>query len=526
MHQALYRTYRPASFDDVVGQRAITQTLRRQVAEDRLSHAYLFTGTRGTGKTTCARILAKAINCQHPIDGNPCNACPSCLGIDNGSVTDVLEIDAASNSGVDNIRSLRDDAIYAPAEVRRRVYIIDEVHMLSAAAFNALLKIIEEPPEHLMFILATTELNKVPATILSRCQRFSFRRLQVEDIEGRLKYVALQEHIPLTDGAARLLAQLADGGMRDALSLLDQCSASGGTLDIDQVYATLGLAGAQKSTAILHAVAEHDTAAALQLLSDLYSAGKDLAALLSELTDLTRDLLVRRSIPGGTSLLSGRFAEAETSALAERFTAPELLYLTNLLQQTSSGFAKSANRRIDAELCLLRMCDPALSLDTAALDARISRLEQQIQSGVPAATAAVVNPVPAPQVCARNEPPPREEGSPPCDAAPVENAPVGFWPDLLNAIRPELKPSVRGFFALKGPVSCHLSGDNVVLVCQNETIRRLVDNPGVGNLIANRAAALLGRQVIVSFKVSDGSGCDGMNQILSNAKGLNNITIK
>ncbi len=533
MHQALYRTYRPASFDDVVGQRAITQTLRRQVAEDRLSHAYLFTGTRGTGKTTCARILAKAINCHHPIDGNPCNTCPACLGIDNGTVMDVLEIDAASNSGVENIRSLREDAVYAPSEVKRRVYIIDEVHMLSTAAFNALLKIIEEPPAHLMFILATTELNKVPATILSRCQRFSFRRLQAEDIEGRLKYVALQEQIPLTDDAARLLAQLADGGMRDALSLLDQCAASGGTLDAEAVYTSLGLAGEQKSAGILQAVAAHDAATALKLLSELYAAGKDLAALLSELTDLTRDLLVRRTVPSGAALLSGRFSETETAALAEQFTPAELLHHTSLLQETSSGFSRSANRRIDAELCLLRMCDPSLSLEAEALDARISRLEQQIRSG--SITAAPAAPQAAGEMPPWEDipPPPWEEEPPPPEDSPAKpasavaaGAPVGFWTDLVSAIRPQLKPAVRGFFAANGPVSCELNGNQLTLLCQSETIKRLVDNRGVGELIADRASGLLGRPIMVNFKIAGGASSDGMNKLLSAAKGLSNITVK
>lgn len=222
MYQALYRKWRPKTFADVVGQEHITQTLRRQAAQGRLSHAYLFTGTRGTGKTTCAKILAKAVNCQNPSDGDPCGQCPACLGIDNGSLLDVMELDAASNNGVDHVRALRDEAIYSPASVKYRVYIIDEVHMLSVAAFNALLKILEEPPAHLIFILATTELHKVPATILSRCQRFAFKRIMPQDIAQRLLYVSARENIALSPDAAETLARLADGALRDALSLLDQ----------------------------------------------------------------------------------------------------------------------------------------------------------------------------------------------------------------------------------------------------------------------------------------------------------------
>ena len=268
MYQALYRKYRPQTFDDVVGQMAISQTLKTQLQSGKLSHAYLFTGSRGTGKTSTAKILAKAVNCENPQDGNPCNCCKSCQAIDSGACMDVLEIDAASNNGVDNVRDLRDDAIYSPSQVKMRVYIIDEVHMLSISAFNALLKIIEEPPEHLLFILATTELHKVPATILSRCQRFSFRRINQEDIAARLQYVSYQENIDLDESAARILARLADGGMRDGLSLLDQCaSATTGEVTAEKVYACLGIAGIQDCGKLTEAIANHDAKSALSLLN-------------------------------------------------------------------------------------------------------------------------------------------------------------------------------------------------------------------------------------------------------------------
>ena len=242
MYQALYRKWRPKTFSEVIGQDHITQTLQRQVAEGRISHAYLFTGTRGTGKTTCAKILAKAVNCEHPEDGNPCGKCPSCQGIDSGLFLDVQELDAASNNGVDQVRALQDEAVYTPANVKMRVYIVDEVHMLTPAAFNALLKILEEPPEHLMFILATTEIHKVPATILSRCQRFSFRRIQPRDIARRLALVAKEEGIELEAGGVEIISRLADGALRDALSLLDQCAAAGGAIDAPAVLEVLGLA--------------------------------------------------------------------------------------------------------------------------------------------------------------------------------------------------------------------------------------------------------------------------------------------
>ena len=267
MYQALYRKWRPRTFDDVVGQSHITDTLKRQVATGRLSHAYLFTGTRGTGKTTCAKILARAVNCEHPVDGNPCNQCPSCLGIESGSILDVLELDAASNNGVDQVRALRDEAVYTPAAVRKRVYIVDEVHMLSTAAFNALLKILEEPPEHLMFILATTELHKVPATIKSRCQQFSFKRILPGDIAARLAYVAREEGIELRGEGASLLARLADGGLRDALSLLDQCAGPSGPIGEQEVLDALGLAGNLETARLMEQLGGGDTAGALETLA-------------------------------------------------------------------------------------------------------------------------------------------------------------------------------------------------------------------------------------------------------------------
>ncbi|MFR1827337.1 MAG: DNA polymerase III subunit gamma/tau [Lawsonibacter sp.] len=294
MYQALYRKWRPRTFDDVVGQSHITDTLKRQVATGRLSHAYLFTGTRGTGKTTCAKILARAVNCEHPVDGNPCNQCPSCLGIESGSILDVLELDAASNNGVDQVRALRDEAVYTPAAVRKRVYIVDEVHMLSTAAFNALLKILEEPPEHLMFILATTELHKVPATIKSRCQQFSFKRILPGDIAARLAYVAREEGIELRGEGASLLARLADGGLRDALSLLDQCAVH--PAPSGRRCWTPG-AGGQPGDGAAHGAARQGNTAGAWRPWPGCGAGKDVA-LLGELSALTRDLLIRKTAPG------------------------------------------------------------------------------------------------------------------------------------------------------------------------------------------------------------------------------------
>ena len=434
MYQALYRKWRPKTFADVTGQDHITETLRKQVAEGRTSHAYLFTGTRGTGKTTCAKILAKAVNCEHSVDGNPCCACPSCLGIENGSFLDVLELDAASNNGVDQVRALRDEAIYSPARVKKRVYIIDEVHMLSISAFNALLKILEEPPEHLMFILATTELHKVPATILSRCQRFSFRRIQPKDIEARLQYVARQESIPLTESGAELLSRLADGALRDALSLLDQCAAAGGNLDAQAVLDTLGLAGGLRTVKLLEAVLQRDAQAALLQLNELYQGGKDIGAVLGELSTLTRDLLLRKTAPQGcAALLSGSFDAETLERLCQGQSTQRFLYLSATLQKCAADLYYSANRRTDAELCLLRLCDEGLSGDLTALNARMRRLEDRMAVLPEAIRQGAPMDAPArPQKAAKpvkptDDAPPWEEERPPLPEEPPIREDLPPW---------------------------------------------------------------------------------------------------
>ncbi|MBO5953814.1 MAG: DNA polymerase III subunit gamma/tau [Oscillospiraceae bacterium] len=504
MYQALYRKYRPQTFDDVVGQMAVTQTLKTQLQSGRLSHAYLFTGSRGTGKTSSAKILAKAVNCEAPADGNPCNCCAACRSIDAGTCMDVLEIDAASNNGVDNVRDLRDDAVYTPSQVKKRVYIIDEVHMLSISAFNALLKIIEEPPEHLLFILATTELHKVPATILSRCQRFSFRRISQEDIAARLQYVAYQENIDLDDSAARVLARLADGGMRDGLSLLDQCaSASAGELTADRVYACLGIAGIRECGALMEAIADHDTKQALSLLDKSYAEGKDMGAMLDELACLIRDLLILRTAPkAGIAMLSGVASESQVADLARRFSDGELQYMMNTVQKTLAAFTRSASKRMDTELCILNLCQPELVLDPSSLNARLSRMEEQLKNGSFVAAAAAPQPEPVeelpPMPDDADAPPLPEEQIAPAPA--VSEAPVGFWTDLANQIRQELKPPVSGFFAPtpNAPVQGVLKGNRLELVCANAFTVEMVSKPEILNLAAAKATALLGRRITVT----------------------------
>ena len=396
MYQALYRKWRPQTFDQVVGQQHITETLKNQVKTGRLSHAYLFIGTRGTGKTTCARILAKAVNCEHPVDGNPCGVCPACRGISDGSVLDVVELDAASNNGVDNVRALREEAVFTPASVRKRVYIIDEVHMLSASAFNALLKILEEPPEHLMFILATTELQKVPATILSRCQRHSFRRIDTPDIAEYLEYIAKQENFKLSHEAAELIARLADGGVRDALSLLDQCSASA-TIDLEAVYSAMGLAGNRRTAQLMSSILNHDTDKTLRDFNSMWMDGKDPATLLTELSGLLRDTLMTHVAPkGARSLISGGYDDTTLGELSGRMTTEEIICAMETVQKYTASMRESTSPKTTAELCLVSLCDNTMGESIAELRARISRLELQISSGSFTPVREDKHPTPAP----------------------------------------------------------------------------------------------------------------------------------
>ena len=516
MYQALYRKYRPQTFSDVVGQRSVTETLRAQITGGKLSHAYLFTGTRGTGKTSCAKILAKAVNCENPQDGNPCNHCASCRAIDSGSCMDVLEIDAASNNGVDSVRILRDDAIYTPGEVKMRVYIIDEVHMLSTAAFNALLKIIEEPPAHLLFILATTELQKVPATILSRCQRFAFKRLRPDEIASRLNFIAYQEHIEIEPEAVNLLARLADGGMRDGVSLLDQCaSAAGGAVTLESVYASLGLAGEQRTAELMQAIAQQDTAKALTVFSSLYAAGKDVGALLGEMCALCRDLLVLHTAPkSGLAMLSGIATEQQALALQDMFSPGELMRVLTETQKTRASFGKNTDVRVAAELLLMQLCEPSLRLDAQALDARISRVEEQLASGVLVKSAPKAS---GGDAFDDDRPPfpddaddPERGSAPPAQtqeqssAAPQAETPAGFWPALSEKLRAALPAKISGFFAVNGPIHPVLQGEELIMAADSDFVLDLVKKtPDTEALVREKASAILGKPVSVRFALKN-----------------------
>ena len=553
MYQALYRKWRPKTFSDVIGQSHITQTLRKQVAEGRTSHAYLFTGTRGTGKTTCAKILAKAVNCEHPMDGDPCCQCPSCVGIENGSFLDVLELDAASNNGVDQVRALRDEAIYAPANVKKRVYIVDEVHMLSTPAFNALLKILEEPPEHLMFILATTELHKVPATILSRCQRFSFKRITPQDIAARLLYVAGQEQIDLTADGAELLSRLADGALRDGLSLLDQCAAVGGTVDSRAVLEALGLAGNLQTAQLMEFILSRDAKGALLQLDQLYQGGKDVGAVLGELSTLVRDLLLRRTAPeGGAALLSGGYDSATLDRLGREIPATRLIYLATTLQRATADLYYSSNRRTDAELCLLRLCDESLSGDLTALEARVQRLEDSAQRGqllraaaaesggtVKPSSSPVPPPAPAPEdappleeLPAREERPPLPEEPPLPEAQPAAPSPAAasavggsWWRALAEGCKGRLPPMYRVFLDMCTGV---LEGGLLTVYAPDDITLGRLDNDRVRNALMEEAASG-GVTVRLVFQVGEppkATPRENLQNLLKFGSQFDNIEIK
>ncbi len=580
MYQALYRKWRPKTFDDVVGQEHITETLKRQAASGRLSHAYLFTGTRGTGKTTCAKILARAVNCQNPQGGNPCNACPACLGIENGSILDVLELDAASNNGVDQVRALRDEAVYTPAAVARRVYIVDEVHMLSVAAFNALLKILEEPPPHLLFILATTELHKVPATIKSRCQQFAFKRILPIQIAQRLQYVAERESIPLTKEGAALLARLADGGMRDALSLLDQCAGDGGAVDEQDILDTLGLAGNVETAALMERLAVRDTAAALETLARLYSGGKDVGSVLGELSSLARDLLLRKTAPqGGAALMAGGYDEATLRRLGELLSAQRLLQMLTQLQKASADLPRSANRRTGAELCLIRLSDEGLDESFAGLSARIARLEERLAKGIPPSAEPKsiskvepekARPAPAKAEGADGLPPWEEELPPPPDDAPAEEAEYvfdepepapgpepppsapqpaavqaappaqggdsSFWPSFAAGLRGKAPPTVMPYLNNPAKVTGVWNNGTLTLWVDSEFTRSVLNKPAVLEKLAQAAASSFGGEPRVSVVTGTpppskpaqpaAAEKDPLDDLMSSFGGLDNITFQ
>ncbi|MDO5806662.1 MAG: DNA polymerase III subunit gamma/tau [Eubacteriales bacterium] len=500
MYQALYRKWRPTKFADVVGQRHITDTLRAQLESGRLSHAYLFTGTRGTGKTTCAKILARAVNCTNLQAGDPCGTCPACRGIMDGSILDVVEIDAASNNGVDNIRDIRDEVRYAPASVKKRVYIIDEVHMLSQGAFNALLKTLEEPPEHVLFILATTEINKVPATILSRCQRFDFRRIAPHDIAVRLKEIAEEEAIPLTDSGARMIARLADGALRDALSILDRAAAgSGEPIDEERVAAGVGILAGDTAVDLMRHILAGDLTAAMQQLGESYTAGRELGAVLDQLLGLIRDmLLVKTSKQDVSALLSPAYSYQTVQQLCGQIPASRLLAYTKILQESLLRIPHAANRRIEAELCVVRLCELTAD-DYDTLSGRVDALEEKLAHGIVAAAPAArqqaepedgfPSDADAPPP-AEDELPPMAQQKPSAPPKKLESSPQ--WNDITMATKSLLPMSKFAQLTMAKGV---ISGKELYVLCDDPFTCDLCNETSVKQALAQAAQQVTGKNL-------------------------------
>ena len=380
MHQALYRKWRPQTFDDVCGQDHITSVLKYEISNAKFSHAYLFCGSRGTGKTTCAKILAKAVNCENPINGNPCNECASCRAIDAGSATDVLEMDAASNNGVDNIRDIRDEVVYSPSSLKYRVYIVDEVHMLSSSAFNALLKTLEEPPAHVVFILATTELHKLPATIISRCQRFDFRRITVSDIMARLMYIAQKENVETENDALRLIAKYSQGGMRDAISLFELCAGNRSRLSASDVTDTIGSISNEIIARLLCAVHDKDYDVVFSVIDEIVASSKDIAVFWDDMIAYCRSMLIYKTTKNPETYLDLTDTEKkQLGTVSDMFTKDTVLYFIKLLNDSLATMQKAnSTKRYIAEMTLVRMGDESLDTSSEAILSRISKLESAI----------------------------------------------------------------------------------------------------------------------------------------------------
>lgn len=484
MYQALYRKYRPKTFEDVVGQAHITRTLQNEVKTGKIAHAYLFTGSRGTGKTTCSKILAKAVNCPHTRDGNPCGECEICLGIDDGTVMDVLEIDAASNNGVDNIRQLREDAYFAPGQAKYRVYIIDETHMLSTGAFNALLKIMEEPPPHVLFILATTEAHKVPATILSRCQRFDFRRIGSEDIAEYLEKISLNEGVVLEHSAGLLIGKLADGGMRDAISLFDLCISHGGAVTAEVVAQAAGMAGSGHLLTLAKAFAQKDTAFALEQIGALHEKSMDMDRLCSDLVAFHRDLMILKTVEKPERFIVALPEEMEEmKPLAQFLTLSQILYTLSVLQEAQNRMSRTVNRRTELEMSVVRICNPAMDSSAEAVLTRLEALEAAVRRGIPAAPSSLPEPAESGEKAAKHLPQKKKEAPSPLEQAAAEEKasapiladlsdahPFGEWQEVLGRL---LKTNPPLFAALKNS-DAYEKGDLMLIDAKNELFFKLI----------------------------------------------------
>ncbi len=507
-YQALYRKYRPETFSDVAGQEHITETLKNQLATGKTVHAYLFTGTRGTGKTSCAKILAKAVNCLKPVNGDPCLECESCRAIASGENTDIVEIDAASNNSVDSIRELRELLNFTPSASKYRVYIIDEVHMLTISAFNALLKTLEEPPSHVIFILATTEVHKLPATILSRCQRFDFRRIDNSKICERIHHIASKEGFSVTDDAATLIAAAADGGMRDALSILDLCASANRTIDEAVVENVCAMAGNDYLLELANCIKGHDAEQALMLIDRLHNSSVDILRLLNDLTLHYRDLMIVKTVKSkNRPIVSSKSKTAALENQAEDYDIKDIMYCLKTLQSTFATI-QNGNRRCEIEMAIIKMCDPSLSVDIEALERRISALENGI---IPSPKRAIVAPnaqpakpmiqtepevedeIPLPNIEDVPASPEEQNIETPPAATPSASdgpLPVAEWDKILKKLTTDC-PLIAG--VLKGS-KAYTKGSYLLIDAPNTQFRSLINsgNPLYKDSIRKAAFAVLG----------------------------------
>ncbi|MBR3150319.1 MAG: DNA polymerase III subunit gamma/tau [Eubacterium sp.] len=570
MYQVLYRKYRPQVFSDVYGQEHITSTLKNEIENGRVSHAYLFTGSRGTGKTTCAKILAKAVNCENCKNGEPCNECEVCRGLDNGSIYDVVEIDAASNNGVDNIRNLRDEANYTPSKGKYRVYIIDEVHMLSTGAFNALLKTLEEPPAHVIFILATTEVHKLPATILSRCQRFDFKRIQPETMAVRLNQVAELEGMQLDGDAAILIARIADGALRDGLSILDQCAGRSKTITSELVSEVAGLAGRESMFKLSDCIAKHDSNEAMAVISELYQNSFDMERLCVEMINHFRNFLVVKTVKKSRELIictDDEYNNIQNSA--KGFTIESVLFALDLFQDTLVTIKGGASARIEVEMAFVKLCEPKLNESQASLLSRMSELERAVKNApVVSAQPAVATPEPKPAQEAyaepKNEPaqerptqsatpepdvpapepdaPPTPESAPEsapeppaqpvnsepesvAEPAPAKMEPFTQWGEFLDVIHRNDIP----LFGILNGSSAFTKGEFFVIDTQNDAFRNFIKNPIHAREIKKALVEVTGRQYkLMLFKKKENENAqkrDPLEDLISKAQGNINIEV-
>ena len=495
MYQALYRKWRPSTFDDVYGQEHITSILKNEVENGKLSHAYLFCGPRGTGKTTCAKIISRAANCEHPVGGNPCGKCHSCISIAEGTATDVIEMDAASNNGVDNIRDLRDSVLYTPADLKYRVYIIDEVHMLSPSAFNALLKTLEEPPAHVIFILATTELQKIPATVLSRCQRFDFRRVAPSAIISRMKTVCAGEGIKADEGSLELIARLSQGGFRDALNMLEYCAGGGHEITLKNSIALLGASPIELLSGICDKIAEKDISGALEKLDEVYASSRDIAVFWRELISFCRDMMLYIATRGNYS------CDVLTERSAEHFTVAGILHILEVFTNAEGDMSKlPSGAKLYAEMALVKVCDPSLDESISSLIARVSALEEGTVKAPPSPaeperrSPTLVKPEKSNKILSA-----AENGTllKKAEAAPSEDnknaqKSVRNWAEIIR--KAEQKDISVGSF-LKETFAFTDDSERLYIKCPNEFAKDMLSTDERRALIASVAGPVLGRTV-------------------------------